>query len=261
MIDYVKMFSDLKRKIEKYSPSVVRATITMLYWIFHPYREGVLIIPKRDAWLIVRKDGSRFYVPSSSIGHHAFGLAEPYEHHFKIRNGDIVLDAGACIGGFTVHAARRAKLVIAIEPIPSNIVWLRMNTAHLKNVWIIEKAVWSHKGYLKIHLSNNMGSHSIFGSGEKIIRVEADTLDSIIEQLHINRVDFLKMDIEGAELEALKGANRTLKITKKAAIAVHPAINPSLPSKVRNFLESKGFKTCLERPTFKGGEFFVYAWK
>ena len=71
-----------------------------------------------------------------------------------------------------------------------------------------------------------------------IIEVETVLLDDIINELKIKKIDFLKIDIEGAELEALKGAEKSLKITRNIAMELH---YDGEDEEVKKFLEERGF--------------------
>ena len=83
----------------------------------------------------------------------------------------------------------------------------------LKNVTVIQKGLWSKKDRLKFYLKPVPGGHSLVthkDSAIQITEVEVDTLDNILRELGVDRVNFIKMDIEGAEIEALKGMADTL---------------------------------------------------
>jgi FkbM family methyltransferase len=134
----------------------------------------------------------------------------------KVLRGDIVIDCGAHIGGFTRTALRAgAQTVVAVEPEIANIRAFRRNfVEELKSgkVVLVEKGVWDKNGALSLHLSQTGDSHSVnipqnSGKDEKI---EVITIDSLIQRLKLPRVDFIKMDIEGAEQNALKGAGNIL---------------------------------------------------
>ncbi len=142
---------------------------------------------------------------------------------FDINPGDIVIDAGANIGGFTIQAAKKVGdngKVIAIEPDEKNMEVLKMNVEAngLKNVVFVQKGLWSHSGDLELMINTRQGEHSFiinddFSKYDDIIKinVEVETLDNLMEELNIGKVDFVKMDIEGAEIEALKKADKLLK--------------------------------------------------
>jgi FkbM family methyltransferase len=144
-----------------------------------------------------------------------------YDHPtVRVRPGDTVLDCGAHIGGFAATALRAgARTVVAIEPEHSNLLAFRRNfQEELKSgrVKLVEKGVWEASGRLVLHLSKVGDSHSIVvkpeGPGDQ--PMEVITIDALVESLKLTRVDFVKMDVEGAELQALRGARKTLQRLK-----------------------------------------------
>jgi FkbM family methyltransferase len=145
-------------------------------------------------------------------------IEKVYDHpSVHVNNGDIVIDCGAHIGGFTRMALLAgASLVVAVEPEQKNVVAFRRNFAEaLKNgkVILIEKGVWDSKGFLPLHLSTTGDSHSVSipqNSG-KDQTIELTTIDDLVSTLKLPRVDFIKLDIEGAERNALLGAKQLLK--------------------------------------------------
>lgn len=145
-------------------------------------------------------------------------IQKVYDHPtVHVTNGDVVIDCGAHIGGFTrIALLAGASLVIAIEPERSNVVAFRRNFVEaLKNgkVILVEKGVWDSNGILPLHLSSVGDSHSVAigqNSG-KDQTIELTTIDNLIGSLKLKRVDFIKIDIEGAEKNALLGAKQTLK--------------------------------------------------
>ncbi len=141
-----------------------------------------------------------------------------YDHpSVHVTSGDIVLDCGAHIGGFTrVALLSGARLVIAVEPEKANVLAFRRNFAEaLRNhkVILIEKGVWDKSGNLPLHLSTVGDSHSvgIRQNSGKDEMIELTTIDELIAGLKLPKLDFIKMDIEGAEINALHGAQQTLK--------------------------------------------------
>jgi FkbM family methyltransferase len=140
-----------------------------------------------------------------------------YDHPLvHVRRGDVVVDCGAHIGFFTRLALRAgARTVVAVEPERANLSAFRRNLeAELKSgqVKLVEKGLWDSNGKLSLHLSRVGDSHSVVvatnGPGDAVI--EAVTLDTLARSLSLPRVDFIKMDIEGAERNALRGARRIL---------------------------------------------------
>ncbi|WP_225968872.1 FkbM family methyltransferase [Saccharolobus islandicus] len=106
----------------------------------------------------------------------------------KVRKSDMVLDAGAFIGDFTVKVAKKAKEVVAVEPLPWAFQLLKKNVEmnELKNVVLVNKALYDVDG-VKVKISDE-------GTASKIgIEVETTTVESL------GKFSVVKMDIEGAE--------------------------------------------------------------
>ncbi len=183
-----------------------------------------------------------------------------YERYFSVERGDIVIDVGASKGLFTNSVVDRAELIVAIEPEPKNIDYLVEITRDLPNVIIVPLGLWNYKTELPLYL-HTPGQHSLLNRGKSAMNIQVNTLDNIVSELNLQRVDFIKMDIEGAELEALEGAEETLKKARKVVIAAYHVRNgePTY-NKVIDFLQKRGFKTIGTTliPNMLG---LVYGWK
>lgn len=139
----------------------------------------------------------------------------PNEH---VQKGDVVVDCGAHIGVFTDVALKRgASKVIAVEPDPSNIACLRKNFAREieeGKVVVAPVGVWSSEGTMTLHLGPDgaTGMNSMIADFKgKSIKVRVTPLDKLLSELGVPKVDFIKMDIEGAERDALRGSFETLR--------------------------------------------------
>jgi len=137
-----------------------------------------------------------------------------------VRPGDVVLDCGADIGVFTRSALfRGAKLVVAIEPAPASIEALRRTfAAEIADgrVIVYPKGVWDKEDTLDLEVSNGgtmSGSSLVLHDDRRPtkVKVPLTTIDLLVQELHIPRVDFIKMDIEGAEKWALRGGAATIR--------------------------------------------------
>jgi len=123
--------------------------------------------------------------------------------------GDVFVDIGANCGAFTLFAARmlgQSGRVVAIEPMPEMIQRLRFNvTANaLPNVQIFETAVGRQPGSATLYVDELRRGHSSMSAVEGTpTTVPVDTLQSIITQAGVDRIDALKIDIEGYEDRAL----------------------------------------------------------
>lgn len=180
-----------------------------------------------------------------------------------IRSGDTVIDAGAYTGEFTVYAAKAAGpggKVIAFEPDPSVFSRLLSNIKlnGLSNVLAINKGLWSAKTVLKFNESAQGGNFFKDGATDTI-ELNVSPLDDELAAHGIKKVDFIKMDVEGAEVEALKGARQTLLDNDVSlAIASYHKLNGEKSSgQVERLLKEFGYgaETSHER------HLTTYGWK
>ena len=138
-----------------------------------------------------------------------------------VPEGGTCVDVGANVGFYTLHFAKRVGAegrVHALEPDPRNAARLRGNLALNRfesRVDVTEVAVSDRNGRATLHRSGE--EHSGWGSlaahpGESAsLEVPVTTVDSFLDSRGISRVDFLKADVEGSEIELLRGAERTLR--------------------------------------------------
>jgi FkbM family methyltransferase len=192
--------------------------------------------------------GGSFWVPKGSGRNLAIILGEAEEQIYGrpgqngVHRGDIVIDCGAHVGVFTRQAldAGAAK-VLAVEPAPPNLKCLRRNFAQEiadGRVVVVEEGVWDKETTLSfvVDLENSAGDHVVEGGGQGTTSIKVTTIDKLAAQLGLPRVDFIKMDIEGAERNALAGAAGVLKAyqPRMAISAYHLPDDPQvLPAVVR----------------------------
>jgi len=128
-----------------------------------------------------------------------------------VRKGDIVLDCGADIGTFTRLALDRgASLVVAIEPNPARIACLTRNFQKEiieGKVITVQRGVWNKEEILNLF-------HGVVSGSPEGESISLTTIDKLVVELKLDRVDFIKMDIEGSEKNALAGAKSTLSQLK-----------------------------------------------
>ncbi len=174
------------------------------------------------------------------------GVGDIYEQRsVTVRDSDVVVDVGAHLGTFTRVALRRgARVVVAVEPNPVNITCLERTFATeiaAGRVRLAKAAAWHSPGSLTFEFgdSSQMGHVGPSAGGRasaKAVRVRAVTLDQLAGELGLDRVDFIKMDIEGAERHALAGARRMLAAQKpRLAICIYhtPDDRDVIPRAVR----------------------------
>lgn len=131
------------------------------------------------------------------------------------QQGDVFVDVGAHTGWYTIQAARAvgpAGRVIALEPDEPNRRQLERNLAlnKITNHTIVSEAAWSKSGSVQWSPSKVSVWHKI-DEAPGTQTVQTVTLDELTSQLSLPHVDWIKIDIEGAEVDAIKGAEQVLK--------------------------------------------------
>jgi len=164
-----------------------------------------------------------------------------------VRPGDVVVDCGAYNGDSAQEALELgAKLVVSIEPSPRNLVCLRRNLEKEiaeGRILVVEKGVWDREDVLVLEQPSDNPAHDHIADGQaaspkqESVTVTLTTIDQLVEELKLDRVDFIKMDIEGAEQRALLGAKKTLaKFRPRLAVAAYhlPTDADEIPRIVRS---------------------------
>jgi FkbM family methyltransferase len=130
--------------------------------------------------------------------------------------GAVVVDAGANIGIYSEFLSRCVGpngVVHSFEPAPENFKRLCAATRKLSNVRLSQAAVGEHSGKSELYLSDKLNvDHRAYladGDSRRVVPIEMVALDDYFKPSQ--RVDLIKMDIQGYELHALRGANRVLQ--------------------------------------------------
>jgi FkbM family methyltransferase len=133
----------------------------------------------------------------------------------SVRRGDVVVDCGAFYGSFVRQALDLgASHVVAIEPMPNRAACLKKTFAPeiaQKRVSIAQVAIFSREGLMSMEGVTHSGTRLTGVTHGGTVQVRVTTLDRLLPELGIDKVDFIKMDIEGAETDALRGATQTIK--------------------------------------------------
>lgn len=156
-----------------------------------------------------------------------------YDNSIAPEKGDWVIDAGGCWGDtalFFANEVGESGRVFTFEFIPSNLGILKnnlgLNPRLQDRIRVVEAPLWDESGrvfYCTDEGPSSRISRKRTGTGE--IEARTVTIDAFIEQNRIERVDFIKMDIEGAELAALRGAEATIRRHKpKLAISLYHSL-------------------------------------
>lgn len=189
---------------------------------------------------LLRSDGNlnlwktpkgEWWMPKGSDEHVLAFLAQQQsriygEGEWGIRKGDIVLDAGANVGTYTRMALEEgASVVVAIEPGPENVECLRRNFKREivdKRVIVAALGIWDKDDVLPLYadpLNSGADSFVIRGPNDHVVNVPLTTVDKLVAQLQLPRVDYIKMDIKGATTRALSGAKGVLASRPRLALS------------------------------------------
>lgn len=170
------------------------------------------------------------------------------DRHWHIKPGDVVLDIGAAFGSYALPALALGGTVIAFNPSDFDSELCALNVAQnpdLAGRFIqVRDGIGAKDGWFD-------PDHSVFsewrGVGAQWLRVQS--LDSWLAQHDIARVDWIKMDIEGAELDALRGAEQTIRRFKpKILIENHIFHRPTMERDVASFLVGLGIGYVCDGP-------------
>ena len=197
---------------------------------------------------------------------------------FLPKQGDIVVDIGAHMGRYTIISSKRVGAngkVVAIEAHPSNFEMLKSNIKlnQLTNVTPLNYAVYSKETKIKLYLPDEESGytmhHSIMSNyvftkykdktEDKFVEVSANTLDYLLQLNEITDVNWVKIDVEGAEFEVLKGASNVLSKSKDIALLIEVHGKDTYEPIIES-LRSYNFKIDFEK-TYENGEKHIIALK
>lgn len=153
----------------------------------------------------------------------------------------VFLDVGAHVGKYSIKMANYGWSVVALEPHPLNYILLsfnaKINGCDIKS---LKLAAYSFKGVLNLYLGDFSGRHSVARKSDSYVPVQAETVDDLMCELNVplNSVKLVKIDVEGAAIEVLKGMMNLIKVARPdIIIEVWPKEREAL-----NILRSLGFK-------------------
>jgi len=196
-----------------------------------------ILDPQPDKELRIRLNGFEYFVPMKDINHMGDGNREPWliKELSNLKENDIFFDVGANLGQFTVPFAKHTK-VYAFEPAKNIYPYLEKNI-HInnvaQNVTIIKAIVSDHVGNTEFYQSDESNIFSgilnpeEYNSEWKSVRrdiIPTVTVDSIVDEYGISKIDWMKVDVEGAEALVIKGSAGCLerKLVKNILIEMHP---------------------------------------
>jgi FkbM family methyltransferase len=168
-----------------------------------------------------------------------------------LRPGSTFVDVGANVGDYSLLAASivgDAGRVLCFEPEPQNRYWLQksIDLNGYKNMDVFPVALSDTNRQASLYLGEIAGYHTLIpGHPERqagTITVPTRTLDSHLKELGRERIDMMKIDVEGAELQVLRGARTTMENNPQMILflEIHPDVGVN-PAEVRSLLDQYGF--------------------
>jgi FkbM family methyltransferase len=160
----------------------------------------------------------------------------------------VIVDAGANVGMATLFFAARFPdaRIVAVEPEASNFELLKQNCAGLSNVMLVQAALWPQEQQL--WLSDPYSEEWAYqvatasAASNNLGEVPAITIGQILRQLHTDRIDLLKLDIEGSEFELFSNnADQWLDHVRLIAIELHDWLRPGCAQAFYSALVSRRF--------------------
>lgn len=140
-----------------------------------------------------------------------------------IRSGDVVVDAGACFGSYSFPALAAGAKVIAYEPWSEAQKMLELN--YSKNNFAQELVIRPFALWDNTPVPENLSQELWQFHYPNKYEVKTTTLDNDLLLIGVDRVDYIKFDIEGAELPALLGAGKTLESRPTLIIEDHDSVD------------------------------------
>jgi len=208
---------------------------------------------------VVKVFGNTMYLdPEDDLELSYKGIHEPLVTRIfqkEINSGDTVLDIGAHIGYYTLISAKivgETGKLFSFEANPANYAILKKNIEvnGYNNVTAVETAISDFKGSAKLFFERSSNTrwssiYNIHGEGN-YVDVEVSTIDEKLKD-YTGSVNFIKLDIEGAELAALRGMTNILRKNRELKIVVE--FRPSIllragiaPREFLNYFTINGFQ-------------------
>ena len=184
-----------------------------------------------------------------------------YQHFYKVKPDDIVIDAGANFGHLSIFFSKIVGpkgLVYAFEPDSLNAKRIKenisLNPDLEDNIKIVDLLLWDKNEIVDFYEAGTVGSSAVWiPDAVNTVKKESIRIDDWVKKNHISKIDFIKMDIEGAEIEALDGCVETIRELKpNFAIASYHVVNGEQTYiKVEDFFKRNNYpyKTVRFRKT------------
>ena len=172
--------------------------------------------------------------------------------YYDFRSGQRVVEVGAFLG---LYAMRVSELVgpsghvIAIEAVDENLELLRRNVQAnaIENITVVGKAAWCETGLIGFERQSRQKGSILreVVRGRQLLEVSADTVDNILTEVGVTEVDFVRVQVNGAEPEVLQGMKRTLESRPTLLIAVPYLARRNMADTIGPILRQLGYNVSL----------------
>jgi len=253
------VFHDTSMVIKAPKVSIIsKAKLLVLYVIYH-----VLKIDFNKFRILVSIDGIKYKFISYNELNILVYLEPWMDKYLRVKNGEVFIDVGAHVGKYALKVAKAnpASLVIAIEPgkLQFNALIDGIRKNNLKNVIPLNIAAWDSATRLKLRVYSTISTSTAvdefdgFGRLIRIENVEARPLDDVVKELGLGCVDWVKIDVEGAELHVLRGFRSGIARFRPRVIIEVKEFNRE---GVFNFFREVNYE-CKRIPEDKSGEYYI----
>lgn len=230
--------------------SLYRAYVSSLFaFLRKGYKFGTVgFLLKRPINVTIDSVYFRVRPYSDDLGYIINNLKRFVWDWINVNQNSVIVDVGSNIGGFSIKLAKKVNKVISIEPNPSTFQALMQNISlnRLHNIYPLNLALSDCQGKRNLYTSNkNFGLSSLFQDWDQNkdnltnILVDVSTLDIIISNYDLKKIDYLLIDAEGSELNIIKGATQALGLTENIVIEVSYG---QISNAVKDIINKNGFE-------------------
>jgi FkbM family methyltransferase len=255
-LEHALHWCQLAQSYRKQQPS----SNTAWQWTDLPTDSSFSLVPFEKNYLLAIEPSLRSIVTTMFLGEGDWFEAEMEFWRTQVQPGMVVIDVGANVGVYSLSAAVRVGAegrVLAIEPFPACVHCLEQTRQVNQLPWleICEGAASNHDGeiYLSLHGASELNevvasaTQEFIDAGSVKI-VPCFSLDSLCDRYQLNRVDFLKIDAEGHEVEVLQGSVGLLRQFRPVVLYENIGGSQTNNLLASEFLQSQGYQLCRYQP-------------
>ena len=216
-----------------------------LFGLASALRAAMSLAARGPARASVPIPGGRIWLRPGTTDQRVFeGVFVRRDYAVGIGQAEYIVDAGAHIGCASVFFGHLfpAAHIVAVEPEEGNFQLLVRNLAHLRAAHPVRGALWSHSTELAIwNPWKETWSYRVSSQPTSSVTVPAYSVEDLIQRYALPRIDVLKIDIEGAEIEALQEAPRWIDRVGTLIVEVHEKWRPGCAATVEAAVAGQRF--------------------